>query len=112
MVSYSAGKIPPRGLRSGCAPRSPAVDLLALDSDLRSSAIEVLGVLADKHRAGQLAETLTDRDIAALIHRSVSFVQKGLHTLERYGYCQRLGRGARRRTRLRFLPPEGQGATP
>jgi hypothetical protein len=52
-----------------------------LDADLKASALEVMGVLVDKHRAGDLDEMLTDNDIAELIHRSVSFVQKGLHTL-------------------------------
>ena len=58
------------------------IDLFyGLDADLKASALEVMGVLVDKHRAGDLDETLTDKDIAELIHRSVSFVQKGLHTL-------------------------------
>jgi hypothetical protein len=57
------------------------LDLLALDSDLRSSATEVMAILVTREREGRLDERLTDKDIAAALDRSVSFVQKGLHTL-------------------------------
>jgi predicted transcriptional regulator len=88
------------------------MDLITLDTDLRSSAIEVAAFLAAHHQEGRLDQTLTDKDIAKAIHRSVGFVQKGLHTLERCGYCQRLGRGSLRRIRLRFHVPDGLEATP
>jgi hypothetical protein len=88
------------------------MELLTLDSDLRSSAIEVRAFLVTRQREGRLDETLTDKDIAEAIHRSLAFVQKGLHTLERCGYCRRLGRGTHRRIRLRSHVPDGLGATP
>ena len=57
------------------------LDLLALDSDLRTSATEVMAILVTREREGRLDERLTDKDIADDLDRSVSFVQKGLHTL-------------------------------
>jgi len=88
------------------------MDLITLDTHLRSSAIEVAAFLATRQQEGRLDQTITDKDIAQTIHRSVTFVQKGLHTLERCGYCQRLGRGLHRRIRLQFPVPDGLEATP
>ena len=88
------------------------MELLTIDTHLRSSAIEVMVILVARQQEGRLDQTLTDKDIAQDIHRSVGFVQKGLHTLERYGYCQRLGRGPLRRIQLRFQVPQRPGATP
>jgi predicted transcriptional regulator len=88
------------------------MDLLSLDTHLRSSAIEVTAFLATRQQERRLDQTITDNDIAKAIHRSVAFVQKGLHTLERCGYCQRLGRGSLRRIRLRFHVPDRLEAAP
>ena len=54
----------------------------------------------------------SDRELAERTGRSASFVQKGLNTLERYGYCERIGRGPRRRIRLRLPAPTAPGGPP
>jgi hypothetical protein len=89
------GASPPTGPSNDPSPRDPLFRadgdtyagiprwLFTIETELRSSALEVLGFLICCELDGTLDISVTDKRIAATLNRSESFVQKGLFTLHR-----------------------------